>query len=379
MPDPFRTPGVHIEEAPSGPRPIAGAETAVTAFVGTAPQGPLLEAVRLGGFVDYERVFGGLHADSEMGYAVRQFFANGGRLGWAVRVAAAPAGLGAAQWGEGVHALDAVEPFNLLCLPGVADPDALRAAAAYCVQRRAFLIADAPSAAMPPDDMADWVRAGQLPASDHAAVYYPWVLVADPLAGGAPRPSAPCGTLAGLYAHTDAERGVWNAPAGLEARLRGVTGLTMPLGNRELETLTPLSVNGLRDLPAVGPVAWGTRTLLPGAAGSDYRYVPVRRLALYIERSVGQGVQWAAFERNDARLWAALRSTVESFLLDLFRQGAFRGPTPRDACWVRCGPDTTSAAELARGTVNLHIGFAPLKPAEFLVLQLRVQAAQADA
>lgn len=379
MPDPSRTPGVYIEETPTGPRSIAGPETAVTAFVGTAPQGPLHEAVRLGGFVDYERVFGGLHADSEMGYAVRQFFANGGRLGWAVRVAASPAGLGAAHWAAGVHALDAVDDFNLLCLPGVADPDVLRAAAAYCERRRALLIADAPSPATPPDDMVDWARAGKLPASGHAAVYYPWMLIADPLARGAPRASAPCGTLAGLYARTDVERGVWQAPAGSEARLRGVTGLSTPLGVRELETLNGLNVNVLRDLTGVGAVAWGARTLQPGPPQAEYRYVPVRRLALFIEESVEQGVQWAVFERNDDRLWAALRTQVEAFLLDLFRRGAFQGASPRDACWVRCGRETAPAGELDRGTVNLDIGFAPLRPAEFLLLRVRVQAASADA
>jgi phage tail sheath protein FI len=379
MPDPSRIPGVYIEETPSGPRPIAGAETAVTAFVGTAPQGPLHEAVRLGSLLDYERVFGGLHADSEMGYAVRQFFANGGRVGWAVRIAASPAGLGAGHWAAGVNALDAVDAFNLLCLPGVADPDVLCAAAAYCERRRALLIADAPPPATRRDDMVDWARAGKLPASGHAAVYYPWILIADPLAGGAPRASAPCGTLAGLYARTDAERGVWQAPAGTEARLRGVTGLSTPLGADAAQTLTALNVNALRELAGVGSVAWGARTLQPGPSQAEYRYVPVRRLALFIEESVEQGVQWAAFERNDDRLWAALRTQVEAFLLDLFRRGAFRGATPRDACWVRCGRDTTPAGDLERGTVNLDIGFAPLRPAEFLLLRVCVQTARADA
>jgi phage tail sheath protein FI len=383
MPNPAQFPGVYLTETPGGAPPIQAVATAVTAFVGTAPSGPLHQAVQIFGFVDYEREFGGLHPQSELSYAVLQFFENGGKQAYVVRVADTAlatdevfaAFVGTPAQGMGIHTLDAIDHFNLLCLPGLEDMALIRHAVGYCVKRRAFLILDAPAAIDTATQMAHWVQSGGLPLSDHAAVYFPRVVIADPLNKGKPRPCAPSGTIAGLYARMDAQRGVWKAPAGLEASLLGVQTFTHALTKTDLERLIPLGINGLRSLPSEGPVAWGARTLQGGQASAEYKYVPIRRLALFLEASIERGTRWAAFEPNDAPLWMSLRASIESFLDGLFRQGAFLGRTPREAYWVRCGPDTTLPAEIMRGELNIELGFAAMKPAEFLLIRVQLKTA----
>jgi phage tail sheath protein FI len=276
----------------------------------------------------------------------------------------------------GLYALDGVDLFNLLCLPGVSDAGVLADAAAYCEERRAFLIADPPETVTTRDAMEAYAQGTALPKSDHAAVYFPWVYVADPT-NGRPRRSAPSGTVAGVYARTDATRGVWKAPAGTDATLAGVQGLTSRLTDREQGTLNPIGVNALRQLPIYGLVAWGARTLRGAdALASEYKYVPVRRLALFLEESLYRGLHWVVFEPNDEPLWAQIRLNVGSFLHGLFRQGAFQGTTPRDAYFVKCDRETTTQNDVNLGVVNVVVGFAPLKPAEFVIIRIQQIAGQ---
>jgi uncharacterized protein len=273
---------------------------------------------------------------------------------------------------QGIYALDDVDSFNLLCLPAVTDPGVLMDAAVYCEERRAFLIVDAPKLSVSPTDMLASVSGTDLPKSDHAAVYYPWIEIADPLRGGALRQSAPCGTIAGVYARTDATRGVWKAPAGTDATLVGVQALSHVLTDAENGTLNPLGVNCLRVLPAFGAVSWGARTLRGADDLSDeYKYVPVRRLALFLEESLFRGTQWVVFEPNDEPLWAQIRLNIGAFLHNLFRQGAFQGKSPREAYFVKCDRETTTQADIDLGIVNIIVGFAPLKPAEFVILSFQ--------
>lgn len=272
----------------------------------------------------------------------------------------------------GLYALDNVDLFNVLVMPGIADPVVLDAAVDYCRERRAFLIVDAPPAATDAPGMQAAISGGDLPLSDHAAVYFPWFYLADPLHGGQRRLTAPGGTLAGLYARTDASRGVWKAPAGMDATLFGVQALALTLSDAENGNLNPLGVNCLRSFPNTGPVAWGARTL--GGSNdlaSDYKYVPVRRLALHIAESIQRGTQWVAFEPNDESTWAQIRANVDAFMYALFRQGAFQGTSPRDAYLVKCDAETTTQSDIASGVVNFLVGFAPLKPAEFVMLKIR--------
>jgi phage tail sheath protein FI len=191
---------------------------------------------------------------------------------------------------------------------------------------------------------------------------------------------APCGAVAGVFARTDAQRGIWKAPAGLDATLNGVQGLSVPLTDGENGELNPLGVNCLRIRPAVGPVVWGARTRQgDDRLASEWKYIPVRRMALYLEESLYRGTQWVVFEPNDEPLWAQIRLNIGAFLQGLFRQGAFQGKTPREAYLVKCDKETTTQNDINSGIVNIVVGFAPLKPAEFVIIQLQQLAGQVQA
>lgn len=275
-----------------------------------------------------------------------------------------------------IYALESVDLFNLLVLPGVTDPGILSDAVAYCEQRRAFLIADSPVTGLPNGDpvaaMENAVRSPALPKSRNAAVFFPWVKIADPLNGGRLRHTAPGGTIAGVYARTDSTRGVWKAPAGTEATLFGVQELAYVLTDRENGVLNPRGTNCLRNFPVFGPVSWGARTLRGDDNMTDeWKYVPVRRTALFLEESLYRGTKWVVFEPNDEPLWAQIRLNIGAFMHGLFRQGAFQGTTPREAYFVKCDKETTTQTDRDLGVVNIIVGFAPLKPAEFVVISLQ--------
>ncbi|KVN11803.1 MULTISPECIES: phage tail sheath C-terminal domain-containing protein [unclassified Burkholderia] len=267
---------------------------------------------------------------------------------------------------------DRIDLFNLVCVPGETDAGALAALQTACRKRRAFLIADADSTAT-----VALLGAGvsaTLTGSDalNSALFFPWVRAADPLQQGAIASFPPCGFVAGVFARTDGARGVWKAPAGSDASLNGASGLAIAMSDAENGQLNPLGINCLRTLPVYGNVVWGARTLHgQNDRGSEWKYVPVRRMALFLEESLYRGTQWVVFEPNDEPLWAQIRLNVGAFLQDLFRQGAFQGRTPRDAYFVKCDGETTTQADINLGVVNILVGFAPLKPAEFVVLQLQ--------
>jgi len=182
----------------------------------------------------------------------------------------------------------------------------------------------------------------------------------------------PCGAVAGIMARTDVNRGVWKAPAGIEATLSGAEGLTVNMTNEENGLLNPIGVNCLRSFPNIGRVVWGARTLKGhDQLSDDYKYVPVRRLALFIEESLYRGTQWVVFEPNDEPLWAQIRMNVGAFMQRLFRQGAFQGASPRDAYFVKCDAETTTPDDVNRGIVNIVVGFAPLQPAEFVIISIQ--------
>ncbi|GAA2758348.1 phage tail sheath family protein [Actinopolymorpha rutila] len=506
-------PGVYITEVPSGSRAVTGVATSITAFVGRAARGPVDEPVQVANWAEFERTFGGLWRGSGLGYAVRDFYLNGGstalvvRLGcgagtaefdlgdvtlaavgpgaWAntmsvtvhhpgpegdevaagqgggitaddlftveirgdassaaadetfvnvtvkdgprrvdvvlagsrfVRAVGVPSGarpvegtvtptasvadgdppeladyLGDNAAGDhfladkrGLYALEKADLFNLLCLPPPTPegdvPDALWAEAlGYCVDRRAFLVVDQP-AGQGLSAAKSWAGSVGLtgPGTRNAAVYYPRIRRADPLRGGNSAEFAGSGAVCGVMARTDAGRGVWKAPAGIDGGITGATGLASSLTDGENGQLNPLGVNCLRSFPVIGPVVWGARTLRGAdVLTDDYKYVPVRRLALFLEESLYRGTQWAVFEPNDEPLWSQIRASLGAFMQDLFRQGAFQGSTPRDAYFVRCDAETTTQYDIDRGIVNVQVGFAPLKPAEFVVIAIQQKTAEA--
>lgn len=278
---------------------------------------------------------------------------------------------------EGIYALDGVDIFNILCLPGIVNPSILASSVKYCNDRRAFMIIDPVKTSTSPSQMETLINGLDLPKDDHAAVYYPWIKISDPINNGNLKSIAPCGTMAGIFARTDATRGVWKAPAGTEASLIGVRGLDYTLSDRENGLLNPLGVNCLRIFPDSGVTSWGGRTLRGAdSLASEYKYIPIRRTALFIEESLYRGLKWVVFEPNDEPLWAQIRLNVGAFMHNLFRQGAFQGATKQQAYFVKCDYETTTQNDINLGVVNIWVGFAPLKPAEFVVLYLQQMTGQ---
>jgi phage tail sheath protein FI len=545
-------PGVYVQEIPSSVHPITGVATSITAFIGRAARGPDNQAYTINSFSDFERTFGGLWAPSSLGYAVRDFFLNGGGQAIIVRLfnpataassppaqskikvgnfhfqaaskgawganlratidtnvsadvaarygltaadlfnltirevdatgatvtsevfrnlsvqdspsrvdkvlqaqsnllnwdgtwppnplptiaagdddvtkaqaalAAAeaadpqvPADITAAQTAltaalaavagsdgvaltmalsftavnaqankQGLYALEGADLFNLLCIPsytasGDVESALVSAAAAYCETRRAFLLVDPPSAWIDkttaknqflgtPDVVGT--------RSANSAIFFPRLLQPDPLQNNQTRGFVPCGAVAGVFARTDADRGVWKAPAGIQAVFANVPDLSVKLTDPENGELNQLGINCLRAFPVAGQVVWGARTLRGADQLEDQnKYIPVRRTTLFLEESLVRGLQWAVFEPNDEPLWSAIRLNVGAFMQTLFRQGAFQGASPRDAYFVKCDSETTTQSDIDLGVVNLIVGFAPLKPAEFVVISIQQLAGQ---
>jgi phage tail sheath protein FI len=520
MPVAVSYPGVYIEEIASGVRTITGVATSIAAFVGWAPKGPTDRAELVLSWSDFDRKFGGLDVRSLLGYAVSQFFANGGQRAYIVRLVASastppaatdPAAstvtldgklkitaVSAGKWGDqyaavtkmrpapdndrfqlknlklnpdktgivveafenlsvnstdtrsvvsvlknesalvqaaivggattppadtniptsgatagqipdandltggvdgnvlnpndaafetavqpvsgtgGVYHLDRIDLFNLLCVPGESTAAVLSKLEKFCRDRRAFLIADCAAgdtfASLQPHG-PDSSLTGENAIS--AAFYFPWVLAPDPLQQNRPREFPPCGYAAGTYARTDSGRGVWKAPAGTDASLAGVLGTKISLTNDENGVLNPMAINCIRTLPIYGTVLWGARTLQGNdERGSEWKYIPVRRTALFLEESLFRALKWVVFEPNDEPLWAQIRLNIGAFMQSLFRQGAFQGMTPKDAYFVKCDKETTTQNDINLGIVNIVVGFAPLKPAEFVIIQLQQMAGQ---
>jgi phage tail sheath protein FI len=530
MPVTVSYPGVYIEEIPSGVRTITGVATSITAFAGRTLRGSDAEPVLVTSFGEFERRFGGLHRDFPLGYAVRDFFLNGGSQALIVRLhheavraanddlqieAASPgawgsrltysvdtAGIDAAvaeRFGldeaelfnltvydlgtgqvemhrnvsieadagarrldrvlatasnlvrvrltdegapdlpdekpentdddanpgnpdadpanfaafedgvdgaaleaddytgskdskTGLFRLEKADLFNLLCIPadtrgGDTDASVYQHAMKYCADRRAMLLVDPPAAWSANKDTAAANAKAGLTAlglsgtfARNAALYFPRLQQADPALEGQVDTFVPCGAVAGVMARTDSERGVWKAPAGIDAGVLGVQGFDVTLNDPESGQLNPLGINCLRTFPVVGHVVWGARTLRGADQLADeYKYVPVRRTALFIEETLFRGLKWVVFEPNDEPLWAQIRLNIGAFMQGLFRQGAFQGTTPREAYFVKCDKETTTQADINLGIVNVVVGFAPLKPAEFVVVRIQQMAGQVQA
>ncbi len=285
------------------------------------------------------------------------------------------------------NVLRKVRDVSIMLLPGEAWPKSgphaiIDQTLAHCeAMSNRMLIID------PPEDLeldqAATVSQLGLPTSTYAALYYPWVDVANPFYDEDKNPSAsttltiaPSAFAAGMWAKTDGRRGVWKAPAGVEAQLIGAADLDYKVEALEQDQLNPLGVNCYRKLPNYGSVIWGSRTLAT-KANPEWRYVPVRRTAIFIEQSIYSGIQWAVFEPNDHPLWGSLRGNIGSFMNGLFRAGAFQGATAKDAYFVRCGlGDTMTQGDIDRGQVIAIVGFAPLKPAEFVIVRIQQKVGQ---
>lgn len=279
--------------------------------------------------------------------------------------------------GDYEDAMDAadreVDLFNLLVLPEyvgsvVHDSALYGVASAFAERRRALLLLDSPIDWVTAKDAADGVDALRVGlVTDHAAVFHPRITIDE---SGREHHIGAAGAIAGVMARTDASRGVWKAPAGLDATITGVVGIQRAYTDPENGAMNPRAVNVVRLFPS-GVTVWGSRTL----AGDDdfadqYKYVPVRRLALNIQESLYRGLKWVVFEPNGALLWSRIRTSVGAFMNNLYRQGAFAGTTKSQAYFVKCDSETTTQNDQNLGIVNILVGFAPLNPAEFVIVKL---------
>jgi uncharacterized protein len=273
-----------------------------------------------------------------------------------------------------VPLLNRVDLFNILCVPGETTPAVLALLEGYCRRKRAFLIADCAETATFNSLSQPAGLSGSLTGDDaiNAAFYFPWLKIPDALQENRPKNAPPCGFMAGIYSRTDANRGVFKAPAGVDASLTSVIGTKEILTDMENGVLNQKGINCIRSMPVYGTVAWGARTLRGNdEIGSEWKYIPIRRLALFIEETLFRSTKWVVFEPNDEPLWSQIRLNIGAFMHNLFLQGAFQGSTPKEAYFVKCDKETTTQNDINLGIVNIVVGFAPLKPAEFVVIKIQ--------
>ena len=378
-------PGVYIEEISTRAHAIEGVPTENAAFVGFAADGPIDEPVEIGSLLDYQARFGKVSAANPLSWAVEAFFDNGGRKAFVVRVAAGPRSrrgsadlIGDEKKRTGLHALDRMKlHIGLLVMPDAAylsesnATEAVNRAAVFAEARRMFLIADIPEtvASKGHNDAVRW--AGGLARSRNMAIYYPWLMAGS---GKAKRLKPPSAVVAGIYARLDNARGVWKAPAGGEATPKGIADLAQKVTTADAEKLQSASINGIRTFEGKGLMLWGARTFA-AEGDTEWKYVNVRRLFLFLERSIEEGLQWAVSEPNGEDLWAQVRLEVSSFLHTAWRAGAFPASKPEEAYFVKCDRTTMTQDDILNGRLIALIGIAPVKPAEFVIFRIGLKAA----
>lgn len=385
-----QTPGAYIEETRQRP-PIAPASTGVTAFVGHTLSGPINQVVPVKSFLEFSNAFGGLAASSEVSYSVLQFFRNGGQKALIVRVPELETGLpslgmigGAnSSFPMGLGCLETNDEFELLCIPDAVRPrtpngslsefktDQMvklwRIAMDLCQRKRALLLIDAPVETVSVPAAREFAAALPRENGAFAAVFAPWPVIDNPLEDGERRNVPPGGSVAGILARLDRTAGVWKMPDGADAVLRNAKQLSKRFTNNEQDILNPLGINLLRDFDEREVVVWSGRTL---DASDEWKYISVRRLANHIERSVTRGLDWISLEPNGEALWAQIRLAIGNFMEGLRVRGAFAGATAKSAYFVKCDRTTMTPADIVQGNTNVLIGFAPIKPDEFVILSL---------
>lgn len=389
MPE-YLAPGVYIEEINFGRQPVEAVPTATAAFVGATAKGPLNRATAVNSYADYRATFDTGPISSPMSVALHLFFANGGREAIVVRIKPSGRGraarptpadiAGGAKTKTGLHALGEDASPGLLLTPDAAEMSAAQWNAlakplmAFCEERYIFCLLDPPRGLRSPRGpvraVADWARQKGTPRHTNTAVYFPRISIPDPSRKTGSILVSPSGAVAGIYARTDARRGVWKAPAGVDAHLRGADGLETDVNTRDTSLLQRVSINPIRRFNDGRIIVWGARTFPPAGANPEWKYVPVRRTALMLENSLDRGLSWAVFEPNGEPLWAQVRLAVSSFMNQFFRAGAFQGTRAEHAYFVRCDRTTMTQDDIDNGRLICEIGFAPVRPAEFVIFRI---------
>ncbi len=390
----YYTPGVYVEEVASGPRPITAEGSSTAAFIGEAPlaEAHLSRAWAVDNWSSFLREFvGEATTSTALSNAVHGFFLNGGRRCYVVNVPRGQAIVGDARQRRGVQLLEAVDEVAIVAAPGYTDPASYEALLSHCenLQDRVAIL-DPPKTFKSVDQLtqvaevavpeAEGARpraraeAAEAPAAGlkprqsdggYGAFYFPNLVVRDPLTGKNVE-VAPSGHLAGIYARTDATRGVHKAPA--NEPVRGALTVAYRVTHAEQEMLNQAGVNCIRFFSNEGVRVWGARTLAPSA--SNWRYLNVRRLFNVVEESIAKNTRWCVFEPNDRRLWGAITRDVTAFLTAIWRDGALLGRTPEEAFFVRCDEETNPPDSIDAGRVVTVVGMAPVKPAEFIVFRI---------
>ncbi len=382
----FRPPDVAFRPAPTSRR-IEASYGHFPAFLGGCAAGPWQSPTTVKDWADYCAQFGaGMH--SPMNRAVYAYFLNTSAPVCVVRCADTAVEADDAMFEDyqrGLQATAEIAEVHSLVMPGItwkgAGKAIIETAMAQCQRRDdRLVIADLPAGLRLKS--AAKARQLRLPVADHVVVYYPWARISNPdySARSDQRVrrsllASPAALAAAMWVETDRNRGVWKAPAGTHLTLAGVHRLQYAVDNATQDVLNPLGINCLRRMTGLGTVVWGARTRA-GQTSRQWQYIPVKRSAQYIRSSIEKSTAWVIFEANDHNLWASLRASVDAFMQELFRQGAFQGSDQRDAWYVRCGlGETMTQSDVDRGRVIIEIGFAPLKPAEFVIIRVGKKAA----
>lgn len=386
----YLTPGIYVEEVSTGPRPIEAVGTSTAAFIGTAPNptARLDESVAINSWSQFIREYVSEGSTSTpLAHAVFGFFQNGGRRCYCVNVASGQPIVGGGRQRKGLALLEEVDEVNIVAAPGYTDAASYEALLSHCEKMRyRIAVLDAPKDVKDIDQLtkvgtASAAGAGtgaEAPAargsglrprvSDHGygALYFPWITTQDPLNPKTLVDVPPSGHIAGIYARTDATRGVHKAPA--NEPIRGALNLTYRLTDEEQGELNQSGVNCLRFFPREGILVWGARTVADSA--SEWRYLNVRRLFSMVEESIVRSTRHVVFEPNDMSLWKSIRRDLAAFLTLLWRDGALMGATPEEAFFVRCDSETNPPEVIDAGQVVTIIGLAPVKPAEFIIFRI---------
>jgi phage tail sheath protein FI len=390
MPNYF-SPGIYVEEVPSGARPIGAVGTSTAGFAGIAPDAGARvdEAVAINNWSEFLRVYAGGDnpPSTPLARAVFGFLDNGGTRCWVVNVGENGQLTGTGRRRAGLQVLETVDEISILAAPGFHDPVSHEALLSMAERSRTMVAICDPAPGI--DDISTLTKvatagsgkptkppAEGAPApapepanrprqSDYGTFYYPWLKVRDPLSGELVF-TPPSGHVAGIWARTDALRGVHKAPA--NEPVRGAVDLSYLVTRPEHDVLNPRGVNCLRFFAGEGIRVWGARTL--AAEASEWRYLNVRRLSIALEQAIGNGTRWMVFEPNDYTLWRSIRRDIGAFLTRVWRDGALLGRTPEEAFFVKCDEETNPADVRDAGMVVAHIGIAVVKPAEFVVFKL---------
>jgi uncharacterized protein len=397
----YLAPDIYIEEIPSGARPIEAVGTSTAAFVGVAPKADarVNEAVAISNWSQFLSQFVAEgNTSTALSHAVFGFFQNGGARCYVVNVGKDKPIAGN---GTGLDALERVDEVAIVAAPGYTDAASYEAVLSHCenLKDRVGILdgpetvsdiklltevatAPTPRTRRPRDGGETETTPASAPAptgvkareSNYATYYWPWITVRDPLLPNELVNVPPSGHMAGVWARTDATRGVHKAPA--NEPIRGALNVTYRLTRDEQGLLNQAGVNAIRLFAREGIRVWGARTLAGGA--SEWRYLSVRRLFNMIEESIEEGTRWIVFEPNDYTLWKSIRRDIRAFLTRIWRDGALMGRTPAEAFFVKCDEETNPPEVVDAGMVVTVVGIAPVKPAEFIIFRISQYAAGAE-